>query len=95
VSDFLHNQFQQQASALQAEERPFGVYGNFRSFSIRPADVKRDPASHSYARPAVNRPAPIPLFGRGHSFAPALHKPELPRAGGIKDGAATTKVACP
>ena len=33
----------------------------------------------------------IPLFGRGHSFAPALHKPALPRAGGVKDGAATTK----
>ena len=33
----------------------------------------------------------IPLFGRGHSFAPALHKPVLPRAGGVKDGAATTK----
>ena len=33
----------------------------------------------------------IPLFGRGHSFAPALHKSVLPRAGGVKDGAATTK----
>ena len=26
------------------------------------------------ARPAVKRPSAIPLFGRGHSFVPALHK---------------------
>ena len=55
-------------------------------FSIRPPDVKHDPANRKHARPA-----PIPLFGRGHSFAPGLHKPVLPRAGGVKDGAATAK----
>ena len=47
-------------------------FSNFRSFSIRPPDVKRVSAGHNYARPVVK--SAIPLFGRGHSFAPALHK---------------------
>jgi hypothetical protein len=32
---------------------------------------------------------------RSRSTAPALRKPVLLRAGGVKDSAATTKVACP
>jgi len=47
----------------------------------------------NHARPAVKaqRLQAIPLFGRGHSFAPACIKPVLPRTGDVKDGAATAK----
>ena len=69
-----------------------GNANNFRRFSIRPPDVKRDSAGHNYARPAV-KSAPRPFLCSAvviPSSQPRT-KPALPRTGVVKDGAATAK----